>query len=208
MKNDEPLFSRVIAIRKCEAYRNIPNLNFDTLTNAYAICRMIGDAFVPGCGSYQTVATDVTENCQSFKHNIGFYSSRIGVLFVNVIREISGIFVEWPGFRIVADIIDLVFTIILFLLFAIIYSIQWVIIQVIGIVVFIPHAVQCSFVLITNVELPYPLQLLWLYALYTVIFGMPIYWIIDHRHWFRSHKSEPNRWLSETPPADVQEKKE
>ena len=181
LPNDKPLFSHVISIHTCAAYERMHEFfyRFDTLANTYAMVRMAKMAFVPESTTFLAYERSMAPECETFKSNLGNISSDIGTRASAVGKHIFGIFVKWPGFDLIADIVSLGFNCVLFVIFSIFYFIQYILIHLLGIILFVPHGLVNATAMIFMVH-NYWVLLFCLYAVYIMLFFTPMWFIIDH----------------------------
>jgi hypothetical protein len=183
LPNDKPLFSFVIELHTCEAYQRIADslvYKFDSAANLYAMYMMGHTALVPEATMFLAHEAKMAVGCEKFKHNIGHYASGIGGRLHDVLRNIVGLLTgNWPGFDLAANICGLIFNTFFFFLFSAIYPLQWITIQIIGIILFVPHGLICASAMIFGVR-NYWFLLSALYAVYITIFGTLIWFVDDH----------------------------
>jgi hypothetical protein len=184
LPNDKPLFSFVIQLHTCEAYQRISEsliYKFDSAANMYAMYMMGRAALIPDSTMFMAHEMVMAKSCEKFKHNIGYYASEIGVRISDVLHDVfAPLTGNWPGFDLASNFFSLCSNTFFFALFSVVYPIQWIFIQLIGIVLFVPHGVVCAMAMIFGVR-NYWFLLTSLYMVYIAIFVM-IAWFIDD-HW-------------------------
>jgi hypothetical protein len=141
-KDHRPLYQAYSDRRRQEAFAQQGEIHFDTLANIVVIGHLASDMFVGQCPDFTNVnAKNGTVFATSIEHRVGHIMSLVKATFSGLLGLLTGSFdIVAPFGALLAVVVNL-FMLIIFL---VVYLVEWVIMQVLVILVFVPQVAACS----------------------------------------------------------------
>lgn len=142
-QDHRPLYQAYSDRRREQAFAQQGEIHFDTLANVVVIGHLAADMFVGRCPDFTNVTrANTTTFATSIQHRVTHIGRLIKAVFNGLLGLLTGNFdIVAPFGALLAVVVNL-FMLVIFL---VVYLVEWLVMQVLVIIVFVPQVSACSF---------------------------------------------------------------